>query len=107
MWKTVLAVWGSTAMAIGIALYYTHNIRCLWFLLIPACMSFRSNDKEESGNDKWTQERANEMFREIEQERQECINEHDEYGLVVLDNVMKIMNKYVKGKEEHDEMSEV
>ena len=48
MWKVILAVWGSTAMAIGIALYYTHDIRCLWFLLIPACMSFRSNDKAKS-----------------------------------------------------------
>ena len=49
MWKVVLAIWGSTAMAIGIALYYTHDIRCLWFLLIPALMSYRSsNNKEES-----------------------------------------------------------
>ena len=48
MWKVVLAVWGSTAIAIGIALYYTHDMRCLWFLLIPACMSFRSNDKIKS-----------------------------------------------------------
>ena len=48
MWKVVLAIWGSTALAIGITLYYTHDIRCLWFLLIPACMSYRSNDKAES-----------------------------------------------------------
>ncbi len=48
MWKSILAIWGSTAMAIGIALYYTHDIRCLWFLLIPACMRYRSNDKAES-----------------------------------------------------------
>jgi len=44
MWKSILTIWGSTAMVIGIALY----IRCLWFLLIPACMSYQSNDKEES-----------------------------------------------------------
>ena len=48
MWKAMLAVWGSTAMAIGIALYYTHDMRCLWFLLIPACMSFQRNDSSES-----------------------------------------------------------
>ena len=48
MWKVVLAIWGSTAIAIGIALYYTHDMRCLWFLLIPACMSFQSNDKAKS-----------------------------------------------------------
>lgn len=54
MWKVVLAVWGSTAMAIGIALYYTHDMRCLWFLLIPACMSYRSrsNDETESEDSK-------------------------------------------------------
>jgi hypothetical protein len=48
MWKVVLAIWGSTAMAIGIALYYTHDMRCLWFLLIPASMSFRNSNKTES-----------------------------------------------------------
>lgn len=46
MWKSVLAVWGSTAIAIGMAIYYTHDMRCLWFLLIPSFISFRNNDKE-------------------------------------------------------------
>lgn len=46
MWKSILAVWGSAAIAIGIAIYYTHDMRCLWFLLIPACISFRNNDRE-------------------------------------------------------------
>lgn len=44
MWKILLSVWGSTAAAIGISLYYTHDMRCLWFLLIPALMSFQSNN---------------------------------------------------------------
>lgn len=48
MWKIALAVWGSSAAAIVIALYYTHDIRCLWFLLIPACMSYRSDNRVES-----------------------------------------------------------
>ena len=54
MWKVMLAIWGSTAIAIGIALYYTHDMRCLWFLLIPSCMSYRSNDRVESevGNER-------------------------------------------------------
>ena len=51
MWKVVLAIWGSIATAIGIALYYTHDIRCLLFLLIPACMSFRSKDDKEGKNE--------------------------------------------------------
>jgi len=46
MWKSILAIWSSTAIAIGIAIYYTHDMRCLWFLLIPACISFRNNNKK-------------------------------------------------------------
>ena len=46
MWKTILVIWGATAIAIGIALYYTHDIRCLWFLLIPAFIKFHSGGNE-------------------------------------------------------------
>lgn len=46
MWKAILAVWGSCACAIGITVYYTHDMRCLWFLLIPALMSFKTGDEE-------------------------------------------------------------
>jgi hypothetical protein len=47
MWKAVLAVWGSSAIAIVIALYYTNDMRCLWFFfLIPACMSFHGDDEK-------------------------------------------------------------
>lgn len=48
MWIAIAAVWLSSASAIGIALYYTHDMRCLWFLLIPAFMSFHSGDKEQN-----------------------------------------------------------
>ena len=44
MRRSVLAVWLSSAIAIGIAVYFTHDIRCLWFLLIPASISFRSKE---------------------------------------------------------------
>lgn len=40
MWKALLVTWGTTAIAIGIALYYTHDMRCLWFLLIPTLIDF-------------------------------------------------------------------
>jgi hypothetical protein len=54
MWKVVLAVWLSSAIAIGIAVYVTHDMRCLWFLLIPAFMRFRTNDHAESeDNNDW------------------------------------------------------
>lgn len=52
MWKTVLAVWGSTAIAIAIAIYITHDMRCLWFLLIPMCMRVKSDNKAESEDEK-------------------------------------------------------
>ena len=48
MWKIVLAIWGPTALAISVAVYYTHDMRCLWFLLIPMCMSIRHDDKTKS-----------------------------------------------------------
>ena len=40
MWKNVLAVWLSVSIAISVGLYFTHDMRCLWFLLIPAFISF-------------------------------------------------------------------
>lgn len=46
MWKCILAVWGSTATVIGIALYYTHDMRCLWFLLVPLFISFESKSSK-------------------------------------------------------------
>ena len=49
MWKAILVVWGSTALSISVAIYYTHDIRCLWFLLIPAFMSFHHEKKDEKG----------------------------------------------------------
>ena len=55
MWKTALTVWGSAALAIAAALYFTHDIRCLWFLLIPTFMEIRTGDnkenKDEDGRD--------------------------------------------------------
>ena len=47
MWKSVLAVWGSVALAISVSVYYTQDMRCLWFLLIPAFMSFKTKDDKE------------------------------------------------------------
>ena len=44
LWKTALAIWGSTALAIGVAIYFTHDMRCLWFLLIPACVRIKTNE---------------------------------------------------------------
>ena len=48
---TVWAVWLSSALAISAGLYFTHDIKCLWFLLIPACVKVsmqKDEDKKES-----------------------------------------------------------
>ena len=37
----IIAIWLSSALAISIGLYYTHDIRCLFFLLIPAFIRIR------------------------------------------------------------------
>ena len=47
----VWAVWLSSALAISVGLYFTHDIKCLWFLLIPACVRVsmqKDNDETES-----------------------------------------------------------
>jgi len=56
MWKSLLAIWGSTAIAIGIAIYYTHDMRCLWFLLIPMTMRTQHVDHTEVKKEKTDEE---------------------------------------------------
>jgi len=34
--------WLATAIAIGVAIYVTKEVRCLWFLLLPAFISIKS-----------------------------------------------------------------
>ena len=31
-----VSVWVSTSVAVGIGLYFTRDIKCLWFMFIPA-----------------------------------------------------------------------
>jgi hypothetical protein len=38
--------WISTAIAISVAIFVTKSASPLWALLIPACISFSSGDKE-------------------------------------------------------------
>ena len=49
----IIAIWLSSALAISVGLYCTHDIRCLFFLLVPALMKIRIIDKKEveDGND--------------------------------------------------------
>ena len=46
---TVWAVWLSSALAISAGLYFTAVIKCLWILLIPACVKVSMHkDKDEA-----------------------------------------------------------
>lgn len=37
-------IWFSVSMAIICALYITHDIKCLWFLLIPALIRIKTGE---------------------------------------------------------------
>lgn len=41
--------WVSTSIAVSTGIYYTHKASCLWFMLIPALISFHA---EPSDNEK-------------------------------------------------------
>lgn len=43
VWIGYGMMWLSVALAVSVGIYFTHSIHCLWFLLIPSCMSFREN----------------------------------------------------------------
>ena len=80
-------------MAIGIALYYTHDMRCLWFLLIPACMSYRSNDKALDNED--VLDKIRDEIEQIADEEQK----HDKKWAIGLRYAVKIIDKYRGDKE--------
>lgn len=43
---TVAAVWFSSALAISVSLYFTRDMRSLWFLIVPLLVNIKV-DKEE------------------------------------------------------------
>ena len=49
MTKLVLIVYGlmwvSVSIPVSIGIYLTHNINCLWFLIIPALIRVKTKDE--------------------------------------------------------------
>lgn len=41
-------MWFSVALAVSVAIYFTHSIHCLWFLIIPSLVSFHTERKEQA-----------------------------------------------------------
>lgn len=46
----IAMIWVSVASAIIAGLYYTHDIKCLWFLIIPLFIRVKVNTEEEKEN---------------------------------------------------------
>ena len=47
LWFAYAMVWVAVSVAVSVGLYFTRNIHCLWFLLIPLFVSFRQNEHTE------------------------------------------------------------
>lgn len=43
IWKIYFSMWFSTALAISIAIYFTHSAWCLWALIFPGMHTWKSN----------------------------------------------------------------
>ena len=46
MWIAYAIAWISTAAAVSVGMYYTHNPKVLWALLIPALIRVTRSDKD-------------------------------------------------------------
>ena len=44
----IAAIWVPCAVAVSVGLYFTRDIRCLWFLLIPARISVKTGSSDNS-----------------------------------------------------------
>lgn len=53
IWLAYIIAWLSTSLAVCVGIYFTHSIKCLWFLLIPGLINIKSssNDDDEFGED--------------------------------------------------------
>lgn len=49
------SMWFATAMAVTAGLYFTHSIHCLWFMLIPTLISFRTKSGNKEDKDDYEQ----------------------------------------------------
>lgn len=47
IWFAYAMMWVAVSVAVSIGLYFTRNIHCLWFLLIPSFVSVKHDSKDE------------------------------------------------------------
>ena len=48
VWIAYGMMWLSVALAISVGIYFTQNIHCLWFFLIPMMMKVKSGSGNEA-----------------------------------------------------------
>ncbi len=51
-WLGYGLMWLSVSIAISIAIYFTHDIKCLWFFMIPALIKIKTGRSETESEDK-------------------------------------------------------
>lgn len=52
VWLAYAIMWIAVSVAVGIGLYFTRNIHCLWFLLIPSFVSVTDSAKDKKGKNR-------------------------------------------------------
>lgn len=51
IWFAYAMMWVAVSVAVSIGLYYTRNIHCLWFLIIPLFVSVKHDSKNKDSKD--------------------------------------------------------
>ena len=51
IWFAYAMMWVAVSVAISIGLYFTRNIHCLWFLIVPSLVSVKLDSKNKDSKD--------------------------------------------------------
>lgn len=54
VWFAYAMMWFSVSIAVSVGLYFTRNIHCLWFLIIPSLVGVtrKEDDKDKDNKEK-------------------------------------------------------
>lgn len=51
VWFAYATVWLSVSIAVSVGIYFTRNIHCLWFLLVPSFVSIKTSTKDQDNRE--------------------------------------------------------
>lgn len=46
-WFAYAMMWLSVAIAVSVGIYFTKNMKCLWFMIIPLFVSMKHNSSDD------------------------------------------------------------